>query len=115
MQRKPLLAGAGATVALALMLWWAFAPRPLRVETARAVVGPFETTIDEDGRTRLAERFVIGAPLAARVERSALREGDAVAAGDVVAVLRPVPSPLLDERTRAEQRARLGAAEAGVA
>lgn len=115
MQRKTLLAGAGATVALALMLWWAFAPRPLRVETARAVVGPFETTIDEDGRTRLAERFVIGAPLAARVERSALREGDAVAAGDVVAVLRPVPSPLLDERTRAEQRARLGAAEAGVA
>ncbi|MFN8898762.1 MAG: efflux RND transporter periplasmic adaptor subunit [Pseudomonadota bacterium] len=115
MQRKTLLAGAGATVALALMLWWAFAPRPLRVETARAVVGPFETTIDEDGRTRLAERFVIGAPLAARVEHSALREGDAVAAGDVVAVLRPVPSPLLDERTRAEQRARLGAAEAGVA
>ncbi len=115
MQRKTLLAGAGATFALALLLWWAFAPRPLRVETARAVVGPFETTIDEDGRTRLAERFVIGAPLAARVERSALREGDAVAAGDVVAVLRPVPSPLLDERTRAEQRARLGAAEAGVA
>lgn len=114
MQRKTVLAAAGVAAALALLLGWAFAPRPLPVETAVAAVGPFETTIDEDARTRLAERFVIGAPLAARVERSALREGDTVAAGDVVAVLRPVPSPLLDERTRAEQRARLGAAEAGV-
>jgi HlyD family secretion protein len=114
MKRNTLILGAVAAVATLALLGWAFAPRPLPVETALAASGPFETTLDEDARTRLAERFVIGAPLAARVERSSLREGDAVAAGDVVAVLHAVPSPLLDERTRAEQRARLGVAEAGL-
>lgn len=115
MKRNTLILMAVASVATLALVGWAFAPRPLPVETALAASGPFETTIDEDARTRLAERFVISAPLAARVERSALREGDTVAAGDVVVVLHAVPSPLLDERTRAEQRARLGAAEAGVA
>ena len=52
--------------------------------------------------------------MAARLERIALREGDRVQAGDVVAVLRPVMSPMVDERSRREAQARLQAAAAGV-
>ena len=70
--------GAAALVAL---LAWAFAPRPLEVEAATVTQGPFETTIEEDGRTRLKDRYTVSAPVAARVLRISLREGDRVAAG----------------------------------
>jgi HlyD family secretion protein len=114
MNRKTLLiAGAGA-VALIALLGWAFAPRPVEVEVASASVGPFETTIDEDARTRLRERYIVSAPLTGRLQRLTLREGDAVVAGAVLATLQPVLSPMLDERTLREQQARVGAAEAGV-
>ncbi|MFO1298025.1 MAG: hypothetical protein U1F25_17230 [Rubrivivax sp.] len=73
-----LLAGAG-TLALALLLGWAFAPRPVAVELAEVTRGPFETTVDEDGKTRIAERYVVSAPLAGRLARITLREGDPVA------------------------------------
>ncbi|HEY9108343.1 MAG TPA: HlyD family efflux transporter periplasmic adaptor subunit [Roseateles sp.] len=105
---------AGATLAALLALAWAFSPRPLDVETGTVTQGPFEATVDEDARTRLRDRYVVSAPLAGRVDRVALREGDAVAAGDVVATLTPSLSPLLDERSLRELRARVGAAQAGV-
>jgi HlyD family secretion protein len=114
MKRKTLILSVTAGLVVVALLGWAFAPRPVPVEVATASLGPFETTIDEDARTRLADRFVVTAPLAGQVARSALHEGDEVAAGAVVATLRPALSPLLDERTIAEQRARVGGAEAGV-
>lgn len=114
MQRKTLLGAAAAGVLLLAALGWAFAPRPVAVEVATATVGPFETSIAEDARTRLRERFVVSAPLAGRLQRTALREGDSVAAGAVVATLLPLMSPMLDERSLREQQARVGAAEANV-
>lgn len=104
----------GGTVAALALLAWAFAPRPLPVEVAKAELGPFETTIDEDGKTRLAERYVVSAPLAGRLARITLREGDAVAPDTVVATLTPVLPPLLDDRTTRELRARVDAAQANV-
>ncbi|MBL8329467.1 MAG: efflux transporter periplasmic adaptor subunit [Rubrivivax sp.] len=104
------LGTAGAVALLA----WAFAPRPIEVETAPATRGRFELSIEEDARTRIAERYVISAPLAGRLERPALREGDAVRQGEVVARLTPVMAPLLDARTQAELRARLDAAGTNV-
>jgi HlyD family secretion protein len=113
MQRRTLITTAAAALALAALLAWAFAPRPVPVETAQAAVGPFEQTLDEDGRTRLRERYVVSAPLTGRLARIALHEGDAVRAGDALATLTPALSPLLDERTRAELLARVQVAQAG--
>lgn len=109
--RSTLFAALGVLLAAALLAW-AFAPRPLAVETATATRGPFETTIDEDGRTRLQDRYVVSAPLAGRLSRITLREGDAVAAGDPVATLTPLLAPMLDERTAGELAAQVAAAEA---
>lgn len=103
-------AGAAAVAALA----WAFAPRPVEVEVASVRQGRFEQSIEEDGRTRLKQRYTVSAPVAARLERIALREGDRVAAGDVVAQLSPVMSSMVDERSRREAKARLDAASASV-
>jgi HlyD family secretion protein len=101
-------------MALAALLGWAFAPRPVEVETAAVGQGRFETTIDEDGKTRLRERYVVSAPLAGRLARIALHEGDVVQADAVVATLTPVLSPMLDERTRRELEVRVEIAQAQV-
>jgi HlyD family secretion protein len=101
-------------LALVALVAWAFAPKPVEVELGTVVEGPFEVTVDEDGKTRLADRYVVSAPLAGRLSRSALREGDAVESGAVVATLSPSLSPMLDERSLREQTARVDAAEAMV-
>lgn len=112
MKRSTLVMAAAAGVAVLALFAWAFAPRPVEVEVATATLGPFETTINEDARTRLRDRYVVSAPLAGRLQRPTLREGDRVAEGDVVALLMPVLSPMLDDRSLREQQARLGSAEA---
>jgi HlyD family secretion protein len=114
MQRRTWIYATLFGTALVLLLAWAFAPRPVEVETGRAVRGPFETTIDEDAKTRLRERYVVSAPLAGLLQRPVLREGDLVEVQDVVARLTPVLSPLLDERSLREQRARLEITQAQV-
>jgi HlyD family secretion protein len=114
-KRKNWIWAAAAGLLLTALLAWALAPRPVEVETALATLGPFETTLDEDGRTRLRERFVVSAPLAGRLARITLHEGDAVAAGQPVAELAPVLAPMLDARTLAELRARADVAQAGAA
>lgn len=115
MKMKRTILAASAIALAAAGLAWAFAPRPLEVEAAAVERGRFEQSIDEDGRTRLRDRYVVSAPVTARLSRIALREGDRVEAGDTVAVLMPVMSSLFDERSQREAVARAKAAEAAVA
>jgi len=105
---------AGGVVLAMAALAWAFAPRPVDVEVARVTQGPFEATIDEDGKTRLRDRYLVSAPLAGVVGRIALREGDVVQAGSTVATLAPMLSPMLDERTLRAQQVRVDIAQANV-
>ena len=114
MPKKSLLYAGAAVIALGLALAWAFAPRPLDVELASATEGRFETSIDEDGKTRLRERYVVSAPLAGQLARIAWLAGDAVEAGALLATLRPVYAPMTDERTRGEQQARVETAQGRV-
>jgi len=104
----------GAAVAIAALVW-AFSPRPAAVEVAEVTRGRFEQTIDEDGKTRVRERYVVSAPLAGRVQRVTLKAGDVVERGDVVAVLHPAAPPLIDARTERELDERVGAAQAALA
>ncbi len=91
---------------------WSMTPRPVPVETAAVTEGEFVATVDEDGKTRIRERYVVAAPLAGRLTRVRFKAGDAVNADDVVATILPTPAPFLDERSRREAEGRLGAAEA---
>ncbi len=102
-----------AIVAAAALLAWAFAPRAVEVDVAPVVRGPFEKTVDEDGKTRVRERYVVSAPLAGRLLRVALKAGDNVERGTLVATLVPAAPSLLDARTVQELAERVGAAEAG--
>lgn len=102
---------AGGAAAIALVAW-SFAPRPPEVEVATATQGHFEATIDEDGKTRLRERYVLSAPLAGVIERIALREGDVVVADATVATIRPVLPAMLDDRSVRDQQLRVEIAQA---
>lgn len=99
-------------LALATALVWALLPRPVAVETALVTRSHFQKTVDEDGKTRVRQRYVISAPLAGTLQRIALKAGDAVNLGDLMAVIIPSAPLLLDVRTERELSERLGAAEA---
>ena len=114
MMKRKLWTLAGAVVFL-VILGWAFYPKPFDVDVAEIHVGNFERTIEESGKTRLRDRYVISAPVAGKLARLTVREGDVVQAGQVVALLWPAPPPLLDERRLQEQREQVAAAEASVA
>jgi HlyD family secretion protein len=102
------LAGLAAAAALA---WLFFAPEPVVVEMAAVTRGPLEVTVDQEGEVRVHDRYVVAAPVAGKLVRVNLHDGDAVKAGDVVAELEPSP---LDARARDEAIARVEAAHASV-
>jgi HlyD family secretion protein len=102
------LAGLGAA-------GYALYPKPVPVEAAAAARSEMRVTVDEDGRTRIKERYLVSAPLAGRLERITLKEGDPVVAGEtVLASIDPVDPALLDPRSRAETEARVHANEAAL-
>jgi len=102
-----------AALLVAGLLAYSFWPRPVDVDVARAARGPLHVTVDEDGKTRIKERYIVSAPLAGRLQRIALRPGDRVSAGRTpLAVIEPGDPALLDDRARAEAEARVKASEA---
>lgn len=84
-----------ALAVVAMLAWWAW-PGPRLVETARVAPGPVQVTIEEDGETRAVDRYGVAAPVAGRLLRVDLREGDAVKAGQVVAQIAPLPLSAAD-------------------
>ncbi|HET7539566.1 MAG TPA: HlyD family efflux transporter periplasmic adaptor subunit [Polyangiaceae bacterium] len=88
----------------------ALRPTPVPVDVASVTSGPLSLVIEEDGVTRVKDRFVVSAPVTGSIARVTLEPGDEVKEGDAVVEIAPSRSPLLDERTRAEAEARLGAA-----
>ncbi len=99
-------------IALLGVLVMAFRPQPVTVEMAEVTRGRFEQVIEDDGKTRVRERYVVSTPLAGKLRRITLKAGDAVTAGMVLAVIDPSSPALLDVRTERELTERVGAAEA---
>lgn len=93
-------------------LVWAFVPPQVEVEVASVTLGAFRKTIDEDGNTRVRERYVVSTPLAGRLLRVELKAGAPVEVGTLLASLVPSAPTLFDTRTEQELAERLGAAEA---
>ncbi|MBD3674096.1 MAG: HlyD family efflux transporter periplasmic adaptor subunit [Planctomycetaceae bacterium] len=103
------LAIAGLVVAALVK---AFMPQPVKVDLAVVERGPMQVSVEEDGMTRIQERFVVAAPLAGRLQRIQLDPGDNVSAGEtLLAAIEPVDPSLLDARAIAEAEARRNAAE----
>jgi HlyD family secretion protein len=106
------IAGGGVAV---LLLALALRPRGVVVETAAVATGALEVTLDEEGMTRVRERFVVSAPVGGKVLRQPLEPGDPVVAGrTTLAVFQPSDPIPLDARSRAEAEAGVEAAAAAL-
>lgn len=112
MTRKHWIYGISAAALGGAALAWLALPGAVPVETARVERGVFTLRVEEDGVTRVRDRYVVAAPVAGLLMRPTLRVGDAVQPGDVVAVIVPNAAQMLDTRTRAELAARVEAAAA---
>ncbi|MFQ3613051.1 MAG: HlyD family efflux transporter periplasmic adaptor subunit [Cyanobacteriota bacterium] len=87
---KPAVYALGG-VGFVALVGWAFWPSPVPVDMAVLERGLLQVTVEAEGKTRLRERFEIAAPVDGRLERIAVRVGDPVAAGDVIARMDPLP------------------------
>lgn len=100
-----------ALLVLALVAY-GFAPKPVAVDTANVGRGGLAVTLDEEGRTRVRDRFIVFATVAGRMDRISLKAGDTVEAGTTVARLAPLPPVPLDARSRVQAEANVRGAEA---
>lgn len=95
-------------------LIWGFWPRAVFVEAVEVERGPLTVTIEEEGRTRVIDRYVISAPIDGVACRVELDVGDPVTEGEVLLGIAPLESQVLDPRTRAQARAQVAAAESAL-
>jgi HlyD family secretion protein len=96
------------------LLVWGFWPQPVLVEAIAVKRAPLTVTIEEEGRTRVVDRYVVSAPVDGVTCRVDLNVGDSVEQGKVLLTITPLESQVLDPRSRAEARARVSSAESAL-
>jgi HlyD family secretion protein len=111
--RSLLTLAAAALIAASILV--AFWPRAVLVDMGQVTRSNLMVLIEEEGRTRVAESYVVSTPVAGRLLRVQIHPGDAVLRGEtVVAEMRPTNPVVLDVRTREQALAAVDAAQAGL-
>src|SRR5690348_18272818 len=100
---RRVLVGILIAIVLGGIVAYAFWPSSVLVETAKASRGPLQVAVNEEGQTRVHDRFVLSSPVAGRLMRVSLEDGDTVQRNELVARIEPVP---LSQREREEVYAR---------
>jgi HlyD family secretion protein len=96
------------------LLIWGFWPQPIMVEGIAARYAPMTVSIEEEGRTRLIDRYVISASVDGVTCRQQLKVGDTVKQGQVLLGITPLQSQVLDPRSRAQAQAKVAAAKSAL-
>ena len=108
-RRLPLLGGMLLIALIVVGLW----PRAIPVETGLVTRGALAVTVDEEGMTRVKNRYVVSAPVAGQLRRIDWKAGAPVEAGrTVLATLETSGADFLDARSQAQAASRVRAAEA---
>lgn len=97
-----------------LAIGYGLLPKPVPVDAIKTSRGSLRVTIDEEGKTRVKDRYVISAPVAGFMRRIELEVGDRVKRGQTMVELEPLRSDVLDPRSRAEAEASVSAAQAAL-
>lgn len=92
-----------------VLVWALLQPSPLPMEIARAGMGPMQVAVENEGQVRAHDRYIVAAPVAGRLARVELHDGDPVRREQLVATLDPVP---MDVRETRQILAKLDAARA---
>jgi HlyD family secretion protein len=103
-------------VAVAIMaaLIYGYWPRARPVEVAKVQYAPLRVTIEEEGETRVIDRFVVAAPVPGYAQRIRHKVGASIRAGQTLVTIEPLRATVLDPRERAEANARVAAAQAAL-
>jgi len=112
LRQHPVIAVTAALI-VALLIW-GFRPQPVLIEAAPVERAPMAVTIEEEGRTRVIDRYVVSAPVDGVACRVQLNVGDPVEQGQVLLGISPLESQVLDPRSRARAQARVAAAESAL-
>lgn len=115
MQTRAKIGMLATAVIVAAGIAFGLMPRAVPVDLAEVTRAPLAVTVEEEGKTRVMERYQVTAPVAGYARRSGLNAGDAVAAGQVLAVIEPLRAAALDPRTRAQAQAQVSTAQAALA
>jgi HlyD family secretion protein len=102
------------TAGVILAIVYGFMPKPVPVDLVKVSRGPLKVTVEEEGKTRVKDRFVLSAPVAGFMRRIKLDVGDPVQKGETIVELEPLKSNLLDPRSRATAEAAVSSAEAAL-
>lgn len=93
----------------------AFWPKPTMVDIGEVTRGTMRLTIDEEGRTRVRDAYVVSTPVAGQLQRVTVRPGDPVVRGEtIVAHMHPTNPAALDVRNREQALAAVAAAQAAL-
>lgn len=111
-RRTITLTAAGAiTLSIVYLMW----PRPMPVDMGQIERAPMVVTIDEEGRTRVKENYVVSAPVSGRLLRVNAEAGDTVEGqATVVARILPTNPSFLDLRAQTEAESNVRSAEAAL-
>lgn len=101
-------------VLIVAALGYGFRPQPRQVDIATVNRGPMLVTIEEEGKTRVIDRYLITAQVAGTTCRMDLDVGDAIVKDQVLVNINPLPPQALDPRAHAEAQARVASAKAAL-
>ena len=103
-------------LAVGVALFYAIKPHPIPVDLAEVDRGELVVTVQEDGKTRIRERYIVSAPLSGQLLRVEMEPGDMVEGNSSrLAVIKPRDPELLNARELATAESRVKAQEMAVA
>lgn len=103
-----------AIIAGLAVIIWAFMPEPLAVDVATTSRTNFQLSVEEDGKTRAKDIYVISSPVRGNLLRVAHKAGDSIKKGDLLVTIVPATSQLLDVRQELQLQETLGTAKASL-
>ena len=108
--KRGIWTGFGLIVVATIVVAWL--PKPVAVDSATVARGSLRITVDEDGRSRVKDRYVVSAPITGNLARIELTPGATVTTETIVARIMPLDPPLMDARSRAQAEGRVASATA---
>lgn len=94
--KKRWLVGGIVLLILLAIVWSLFRQEAVTVEAGKVERGTLRVTIDEEGKVRNHDRYVVTAPISGQMKRVAVHEGERIPKGFVITEIDPNPPKPLD-------------------
>lgn len=101
-------------VVVVVLLIIGLRPQATLVETSIVKTAGLVVSVEEEGQTRVVNRYEIFSPVAGYIRRVNFDVGDRVEKSQELVELEPLPSDVLDPRRRAEAEARVAGAKSAL-